>query len=234
MSVQLAEHVSGMEELYKGHASFEAMNLPKDLLKGVYAAGFQAPSKIQEKALPILLANPPLNLIAQSQSGTGKTAAFSLAALSRVDPTKEVCQAIVLCPARELARQVADVISELGKFSVIKVAIGIKENAELRAVNELKEQILVGTPGTVMDLMRRKKVDPNNIVFFVLDEADNMLDQQGLGDQSIRVQASVSGKSLMFLVIYLRLAKSHCFQQLFLPMSDPLLNKLLPLLPNSL
>jgi len=185
-----------MERLYHGMTTFEEMNIPNDLLKGVYAAGFQTPSKIQEKALPILLANPPLNLIAQSQSGTGKTAAFSLAALSRVDPSKSFVQAIVLAPARELARQIGDVITELGKFSDVNVALGIKENAEIRESTTLVQQILVGTPGTVMDLIRRKKVDPTNIVFFVLDEADNMLDQQGLGDQSIRVQVYVATKRL--------------------------------------
>ncbi len=72
--------------------SFEALNLKPSLLKGVYGMGFNAPSKIQETALPTLLADPPLNMIAQSQSGTGKTAAFVLAMLSRVDPTKNYPQ----------------------------------------------------------------------------------------------------------------------------------------------
>ena len=85
--------------------SFEALNLKPQLLKGVYGMGFSAPSKIQETALPTLLADPPQNMIAQSQSGTGKTAAFVLAMLSRVDTSKSYPQILCLSPTYELALQ---------------------------------------------------------------------------------------------------------------------------------
>jgi ATP-dependent RNA helicase DDX19/DBP5 len=99
------------DQIYTSISSFEELGLRKELLDGVYALGYQKPSKIQEKALPLLLHDPPVNMIGQSQAGTGKTACFSLNILSRVDSDLEKVQAIVLAPARELARQILDNIS---------------------------------------------------------------------------------------------------------------------------
>lgn len=194
VEVELNEEIRGNDALYHGLTSFEEMGLAPELLKGVYAAGFEAPSKIQEKAIPLLLHNPPQNLIAQSQSGTGKTAAFSLSLLSRVDPTVKSPQAIVLAPARELARQIYDVIRELGKFSTIETALLVKDSYE-RNMKDVPAQIIVGTPGTVVDLARKRVLPMQGIKFFCLDEADNMLDVQGLGDQSVRVRQLVSGRA---------------------------------------
>ncbi|VEU20082.1 DEKNAAC100150 [Brettanomyces naardenensis] len=164
--------------------SFEDLGLSEELLKGLYAMKFSKPSKIQEKALPLLLANPPKNLIAQSQSGTGKTAAFALAMLSRVNIDDPSTQAICLSPARELARQTLDVVQEMGKYTKIKfqlVVPGILERNQ-----NVNAQILVGTPGLMLDLVRRRRVNLSKVKIFVLDEADNMLDQQGLADQCVR------------------------------------------------
>ncbi|KAI9332895.1 P-loop containing nucleoside triphosphate hydrolase protein [Zopfochytrium polystomum] len=172
--------------LYTGISTFEALGLHPDLLKGLYAMGFTRPSKIQEKALPLLLATPPRNMVGQSQSGTGKTAAFALTILSRVDPTSPTTQAICLAPARELARQIMDVIREMGKYTSVTSAFAIKDSVERGSA--INAHIVVGTPGTVTDLIKRRQLDPRNVKIFVLDEADNMLDQQGLGDQSIRVK----------------------------------------------
>lgn len=167
--------------------SFEELGLAPELLKGLYAMKFQKPSKIQERALPLLLHNPPKNMIAQSQSGTGKTAAFSLTMLTRVDVTLgDVTQAICLAPSRELARQTLEVIQEMGKFTKITTQLIVPDSfAKNQAI---KAHILVGTPGTVLDLMRRKLINLPQVKIFVLDEADNMLDKQGLGDQCIRVK----------------------------------------------
>lgn len=96
--------------------SFEALHLKANLLKGVYGMGFNAPSKIQETALPTLLADPPQNMIAQSQSGTGKTAAFTLAMLSRVDPSKNYPQVLCLSPTYELAIQTGEVAAKMSQF----------------------------------------------------------------------------------------------------------------------
>ncbi|CAR26680.1 hypothetical protein ZYGR_0H05020 [Zygosaccharomyces rouxii] len=167
--------------------SFEELGLSPELLKGLYAMKFQKPSKIQEHALPLLLHNPPRNMIAQSQSGTGKTAAFSLAMLTRVNPELgEATQAICLAPSRELARQTLEVIQEMGKFAKISTQLIVPEAFEKG--QQIKAQVVVGTPGTVLDLIRRKLINLSQVKIFVLDEADNMLDKQGLGDQCIRVK----------------------------------------------
>ena len=109
--------------------SFDELQLRKELLDGIYAMGFNRPSKIQETALPLLLRNPPENLIAQSQSGTGKTAAFVLTMLSRMDSTKNYPQCLCLSPTYELALQTGKVVETMGKFVPdIKVAYAVRGN----------------------------------------------------------------------------------------------------------
>lgn len=150
--------------------------------------GFRKPSKIQEKALPILLSPTPTNMIAQSQSGTGKTAAFVITILSRIDYTKPTQpQALVLAPSRELARQIEGVVKTIGQFVsnlTIQAAVpgAVERGAPIRAM------VVVGTPGTVMDLIKRRQFDTSQMKVLCLDEADNMLDQQGLGEQCARVK----------------------------------------------
>ncbi|KAF8843699.1 DEAD-domain-containing protein [Paxillus ammoniavirescens] len=167
--------------------SFEQLGLHQDLLKGLYALGFSKPSKIQERALPLLLANPPQNMIGQSQSGTGKTAAFVLTMLSRVDFSINKTQAICLAPSRELARQIMSVVVAMGKFTPVQTEYAIKDNLP-KDVSRMTAHIVVGTPGTMIDLLRRNVIDSSGIKVFVLDEADNMLDQDGLGEQTLRVK----------------------------------------------
>lgn len=166
--------------------SFEELGLHEDLLKGLYAMKFNKPSKIQEKALPLLLNNPPQNMIGQSQSGTGKTGAFALTMLSRVDTNIHAPQALCLSPARELARQTLEVVQTMGKYS--KVTTGLLVPESVPRGERVTAQVLVGTPGTVQDLIRRKQFDVSALKVCVLDEADNMLDQQGLGSQCSRVK----------------------------------------------
>jgi ATP-dependent RNA helicase DDX19/DBP5 len=153
---------------------------------------FRKPSKVQEKTLPLLMMNPPRNLIGQSQSGTGKTAAFTLNILSRLDletpQAQNTPQALVLAPTRELARQIVGVIKIMGSFLPgLKVEIAVPVDQASRG-RKLEGSVVVGTPGTMMDMIRRRLVDPTNVRILVLDEADNMLDQGGLTDQSIRVK----------------------------------------------
>lgn len=157
---------------------------------------FRKPSKIQERALPLLLGNPAKNLVGQSQSGTGKTAAFTLNVLSRIDLSTEQLQktpqALILAPTRELARQIVGVIQVMGQFLpnlLIGTAVPADSNAR---PTKLECSVVVGTPGTVTDMIKRRTITANKLKVLVLDEADNMLDQQGLGDQCIRVKASVS------------------------------------------
>lgn len=166
--------------------SFEELGLKPELLKGLYAMKFSKPSKIQEKALPLLLSNPARNMIGQSQSGTGKTAAFALTMLSRVDEGNPNVQAICLSPARELARQTLDVVQEMGKFTNIKTQLLVP--GSLERDSKIDGHILVATPGFLLDMIRKKRVSVGSVKVFVLDEADNMLDQQGLGDQCSRIK----------------------------------------------
>lgn len=147
---------------------------------------FKKPSKIQEKALPLLIRDPPQNMIGQSQSGTGKTAAFVLTMLTRVDLNDTSVQALCLAPSRELARQIMEVVQTMGQFTQVKTQFAIPQAVARGQV--IEAQIVVGTPGTVMDLIKRRSLPVNKIKVFVLDEADNMLDQQGLGEQCLRVK----------------------------------------------
>jgi len=168
--------------------SFEALQLGDPLLKGVYSMGFKRPSKIQETALPTLLANPPQNLIAQSQSGTGKTAAFCLALLSRVDPSLPATQALCLSPTYELALQTADIIKGLAKYREdISIRCAVKGEMLARGT-KINEHIVIGTPGKTLDwLTKLRALSLQHCRIFVLDEADVMIDTQGHQDQSIRI-----------------------------------------------
>lgn len=174
------------------YPSSDAFTRHQNVLKGIYQMRFTKPSKIQEKALPLLLRNPPTNMIGQSQSGTGKTAAFVLNILSRLDYSPSMIntpQALVLAPSRELARQILGVIQIMGSFVVgLTAGVAIPTEAANRNRDGLKVQIVVGTPGTTMDMIKRRLLMSDKIKVLVLDEADNMLDQQGLGDQCIRVK----------------------------------------------
>lgn len=180
--------------------TFEELRLRDPLRRGVYGMGFNRPSKIQEKALPLLLADPPQNIIAQSQSGTGKTAAFVLAMLSRVDPSKRYPQVICLSPTFDLAQQTGGVLKQMAKYCPeISMAYAVRgERVELRVLRQ--EHIIMGTSGTVLDwILKKKVIDPKKIIMFVLDEADVMIDQQGQQDQTIRIQKQLPPTCQMVL-----------------------------------
>jgi ATP-dependent RNA helicase DDX19/DBP5 len=172
--------------------SFEDLGLSQEILQGLYALKFIKPSKIQERALPLLMNNPPTNMIGQSQSGTGKTAAFTLNILNRLEldteENRRTPQALILAPSRELARQIGGVVTEMGRF-MEGVSVGMAVPKEGARPSRIDHNVVCGTPGTVMDLIKRRILITNKLKVLVLDEADNMLDQQGLGDQCIRVKA---------------------------------------------
>lgn len=160
----------------------------EELLRGLRALNFQKPSKVQGKSLPLMLSNPPRNMLAQSQSGTGKTAAFVTAILSRVDFSKpDQPQALALAPSRELARQIEGVVRAIGRFMPsLKIAPAVQ--GALPRDQPVLASVIVGTPGTVKDVISRRQLDVSQLRVLVLDEADNMLDQQGLGEQCMRVK----------------------------------------------
>ncbi|KAM0755475.1 DEAD-domain-containing protein [Meredithblackwellia eburnea MCA 4105] len=175
--------------------SFEDLNLHPNLLKGVYKMGFQKPSKIQERALPLLLQNPARNMIGQSQSGTGKTAAFALTMLSRVDMDKKVPQAICIAPSRELAIQILSVVQKMGEYTPVECFHAGRDTVK-RGMPKLTAQIVIGTPGTIIDMVTRSRVlDLKDVKVFVLDEADNMLASGQMGEQSINVKNLITRAS---------------------------------------
>ncbi|KAJ8258755.1 hypothetical protein COCON_G00177670 [Conger conger] len=180
--------------------SFEELRLKPQLLHGVYAMGFNRPSKIQENALPMMLAEPPQNLIAQSQSGTGKTAAFILAMLSHVDPAQNWPQCLCVSPTFELVLQTGKVIEQMGNFyPEITLAYAIRGNKLERGV-KVQDQIIIGTPGTVLDWCSKLKFfDPRKVRVFVLDEADVMIATQGHQDHSVRIQRMLPKQCQMLL-----------------------------------
>ncbi|EKM57811.1 uncharacterized protein PHACADRAFT_182252 [Phanerochaete carnosa HHB-10118-sp] len=187
VSVTLADQQADPNSPLYSVKTFEQLGLHQDLLKGIYDMGFTKPSKIQERALPLLLSNPPQNMIGQSQSGTGKTAAFVLTMLSRIDFSRNQPQALCLAPSRELARQIMSVVVAMGKFTPVQTEYAIKDHLP-RNASKVTAQVIVGTPGTMTDLIRRKVIDTSAVKIFVLDEADEMLNQDGLGDQTLRVK----------------------------------------------
>ena len=155
--------------------TFDELNLKSELLRGIYGYGFEKPSLIQQKAiLPIIEQN---DVIAQAQSGTGKTAAFAIGTLQLIEPEKDEIQCLVLSPTRELANQTSIVYQFLGEYLGIKVCLiigGIRLGTSIDKLNE-GPQILVGSPGRVLDLIKRKRISLSYLKTFVLDEADEML-----------------------------------------------------------
>lgn len=155
--------------------TFDELGLKPELLRGIYGYGFEKPSAIQQKAiLPIIKG---MDVIAQAQSGTGKTAAFAIGSLQLVDVTKDEIQCLVLSPTRELAQQTAIVYNFLGECLKVKISLligGTKIGADLEKLRE-GPQVLVGSPGRVLDLIRRKQITLGYLQTFILDEADEML-----------------------------------------------------------
>ena len=155
---------------------FDTLGLDPKILRAITEMGFEEPSPIQAKAIPEVMAGH--DVIGQAQTGTGKTAAFGIPLLMKVDPHNKRTQAIVLCPTRELAIQVADEIRNLSRYMHgIKVLPIYGGQDIVKQIRSLKSgtQIVIGTPGRVMDHMRRKTMKLDFVHTVVLDEADEML-----------------------------------------------------------
>lgn len=169
----LSEADSKLTEIDK----WDDLDISKDLLRGIYSCGFDKPSPIQSKAIiPIINKH---DIIAQAQSGTGKTAAFSIGALSQVDLSSLTTQVLILSPTHELTTQIASVISSIGSMMEgLKIKILVGGSSVDQDANSLKTDIphiIVGCPGRVYDMMSRNYIISKNIKILVLDEADEML-----------------------------------------------------------
>lgn len=156
---------------------FEELNLSKELQKAIDKMGFEEATPIQSKAIPPILEGK--DVIGQAQTGTGKTAAFGIPILDMIDPTDKKLQAVILCPTRELAIQVSEELKTLScykeKIRILPVYGGQPIQRQIRSLKK-GVQIIIGTPGRVMDHMRRKTLKMENVHMVVLDEADEMLD----------------------------------------------------------
>jgi len=157
--------------------SWEDLEISSDLLRGIYSYGFERPSPIQCKAIvPIMKGK---DVIAQAQSGTGKTAAFSVGALSLVDLSKSETQILIMSPTRELTKQISLVISSIGNvmngLSVYTLVGGSSIDEDANKLKNSPPHVIVGCPGRVYDMIRRGNIKAKNIKLVVLDEADEML-----------------------------------------------------------
>ncbi|KAG0096629.1 translation initiation factor eIF4A [Podila epicladia] len=162
--------------------NFDNMNLSPELLRGIYAYGFERPSSIQQRAiLPVVKGH---DVIAQAQSGTGKTATFSISALQKLDLSNPQCQALILAPTRELAQQIQKVVIALGDFMKVTchACIGGTNVREDMKILGDGAQVVVGTPGRVFDMINRGALKTDHMKMFILDEADEML-SRGFNDQ---------------------------------------------------
>ena len=179
---------------------FEDLNLSDAILRAVTDMGFEAASPIQAQAIPAQLEGR--DMIGQAQTGTGKTAAFGIPLLQKIDPENKKLQAIVLLPTRELAIQVAEEIRRLAKFMHgIKVLPVYGGQDIVRQIRSLKDgvQVVIGTPGRVMDHMRRKTIRVDHVHTAVLDEADEMLNMGFLEDmETILSQLPQTRQTVMF------------------------------------
>lgn len=155
--------------------TFDAMGLRENLLRGIYGYGYETPSSIQQRAiLPIISGR---DTIAQAQSGTGKTATFSISILQQLDLSIFACQALILAPTRELAQQIVKDVQALGQFMNMKVhgCIGGTSTRDDISILTKGVHVVVGTPGRVHDMIQRGALDVAAMRVFALDEADEML-----------------------------------------------------------
>lgn len=155
---------------------YQDANIMQEILRATKEMGFEVMTPIQEQAIPILLEGK--DIIGQAQTGTGKTAAFAIPMIQRIDPEVRRPQGIILCPTRELAIQAAEEIRKLTRYlhgvKVLPIYGGQDISRQIRALSQ-GVQIIVGTPGRVMDHLRRHTIKTNEIRMIVLDEADEML-----------------------------------------------------------
>lgn len=158
-------------------SSWEDLNLNNNLLRGIYSYGFEQPSPIQQKGILPILNNR--DLIAQSQSGTGKTGCFTIAALNLVNENIQSSQILILSPTRELSQQIKSVLDNLSKYmkklNIQLLVGGVSRQKDEECINKNVPHILVGCPGRIYDIFNRKLINAENIKLIIIDEADELL-----------------------------------------------------------
>lgn len=167
----------------------ETLNLKQKLLRGIYAFGFEKPSSIQKKALYPLTYRPPVDIIAQAQSGTGKTGAFVTGTLQIINEKHNNTQAIILAPTHELAIQTKHVLDDIGRFLKVKSQLlvgGSSVEKDKKLLIENTPHVVIGTPGRVHDMFRRRYLSNKHLKLLVIDEADEML-SSGFTEQMYKI-----------------------------------------------
>jgi len=157
--------------------TFEEMDLRPEIFRGLLSYGFEKPSIIQQKAIPAFVKHNR-DIIAQAQSGTGKTATFSVALLQKIEEDDDHLQGIILAPTRELATQIHAVITSIGQFTKVRVALVSGGGNVRRSVDELyktRPHVIVATPGRICHLLRDRYINTRHLRYFIMDEADQML-----------------------------------------------------------
>ena len=181
--------------------SFEDLGVRDDLLRAIQELGFENPMPVQEKVIPLLLSPEGRDVVALAQTGTGKTAAFGLPVIQRVDTQRRVPQALVLAPTRELCLQIAADLQDMAKYTldleVLPVYGGSSIESQIRALRR-GVQIIVATPGRLIDLINRKVVNLSDVHTVVLDEADEMLNM-GFVDSITDILSHVPEQRRMLL-----------------------------------
>ncbi|EIM19131.1 DEAD-domain-containing protein [Wallemia mellicola] len=178
--------------------SFDNMDLKPELLRGIYAYGFERPSAIQQRAImPVVKQN---DVIAQAQSGTGKTATFTVSILQRIDTSIKGTQALIVAPTRELAQQIHKVVVALGDYMGVSchACVGGTNVREDMAKLQDGVHVVVGTPGRVYDMLNRGVLSTNHMKLFCLDEADEML-SRGFKEQIYEVFQLLPGETQVAL-----------------------------------
>ena len=198
--------------------TFSEIGLNKDILKAITDLGFENPTPIQKEAIPFVLSEET-DLIALAQTGTGKTAAFGLPVIQKIDKNKTQTQSIILCPTRELCLQITKDLETYSKYikklKVTAVYGGANIQTQIRALNS-GSQIVVGTPGRVIDLIDRKKLKLKDVEFVVLDEADEMLNMGFKDDlDTILAETPEEKQTLLFSATMpkevMRITKNYMF-----------------------
>ena len=154
---------------------FDDLNLKPNIVRGIFGYGYETPSAIQQRA--ILPITEGRDVLAQAQSGTGKTATFTISALQRINENEKATQALILAPTRELALQIKNVITAIGLYLKVTVHASIGGTSMSDDIEAFRSgvQIVVGTPGRVLDMIERRYFKTDKVKMFILDEADEML-----------------------------------------------------------
>lgn len=195
--------------------TFDSLNLSKEVLRAVQEMGFEEASPIQSEAIPVVMEGK--DVIAQAITGSGKTAAFGIPLIERIDTKVHAPQALVLCPTRELAIQVAGEINKLSRYKLSVPALPIYGGQPIeRQIHALKKgtYIVIGTPGRVLDHLNRKTLSLSSIKYAVLDEADEMLDMGFREDiEAILRKTPSARQTLLFSAtmppLIMRLARAY-------------------------